>query len=93
MANQSDIIATLNNIIDFPTYYVRLLDESPQQIVEIGEGVLEGLEEGDDVADSLKLATYNAVFALQYAFAYDISKVLNGKSNQMTTEQKTDHES
>lgn len=49
--------------------------------VDIGGCDLECLEEGDDVPESLKLATYNAVFALQYAFAYAISKVLNGKSN------------
>lgn len=91
MASQSDIEATLNNIIDFPTYYVRLFEESPEQMAEIGQGILEGLAEGDNVPESLQLATNNAVSGLQYAFADDISKVLNGKSNQMKTEQTPDY--
>lgn len=86
MANQSDVEAALDNMFKFPTYYVRMLDESPQQLVCIGEGILEGLADGDNVPESLMLASDNAVCELQYAFAYDLSKVLNGKSNQTNKE-------
>lgn len=78
-AKQSDLEATFDNIAAFPLNYVHLLKKSPEQVVNGFEGIVHGLNDGKDLSDSLKLATNNAVTALQYAFAVDISQVLTGK--------------
>lgn len=60
--------------------YVHLLKKSPQQVFNILIRTLQGIAKGKIFSKSLKLATNNAVAALQYAFAIDIAQVLTGKS-------------